>query len=268
MKKHLFLISVLVFSLAFLLASCEMTNAIFATPTPTATNTPTITPSPTVTPSPTATHTPTPTLTPTPVPTGVETQALEDNSTLFFDYDNKYKLTLPKGWIVIPLNADDLSEAISGLAETNPELSKIAEAFKQLDPNVIRVVALNEDPQYVYNGFATNVTVTAFEDKTLSTMPVAFVTGVLEGSLEDNGHTVLTSGANIINSASGVEVGIIETEQKAPTATGSTVDVQSRFLVFQANGKLLIIQLITPKQFSAELFPVMDEIGASVELLK
>ena len=268
MKKHLFLISVLVFSLALLLASCEMTDAIFATPTPTATNTPTMTPSPTVTPSPTPTDTPTPTFTPTPVPTGVETQPLEDNSTLFFDYDNKYKLILPKGWIVIPLNADDLSEAISGLAETNPELSKIAEAFKQLDPDMIRVVALNEDPKYIYNGFATNVIVTAIEDDMLSAMPVAFVTGVLEGSLEDNGHTILTSGANIIYSASGIEIGIVETAQKAPTSTGSTVDVQSRFLVFQANNKLLIVQLITPKQFSEELFPVMDEIGDTVELLK
>ena len=258
---------VFIISIGLLLLSslaCEAGGplaAIFATDTPT----PTITPSPT--PSPTPTSTPTITPSPTPMPTGVNFEKQADESAVFTDYDNKFQVTLPKGWIVIPITADDLSEMIDKVAKTNPELSNAVKALQNLDSDVIRMVALNEDSKYIQNGFATNLTVTAFEDQVMSAMPLAFVTAMLEGGLEDNGATVLTSGANITESEEGVEIGIIETEQSIVTVSGSTATVYSKYLVFQANGKLIMIQLATPMQFRDELGIILDDIAKSIKLL-
>lgn len=245
-----------------MLTSCEMVNTIFATPTPTSTNTPTITPTSTITPS------PTPTFTPTPVPTGVRTESLPNGTTLVTDFDNKYQLTLPAGWIVIPLTADDLSAILAELADSNEALAETAEVFEALDSDVIRVVALNEDPNYIQNGFGTNLTVAALEDAVLSAMPIAFVTGALEETFAQRGANVLTDGVNILTSANGVEVGMLEVEEGTPSATGSTLNISTKYLVFISEGKLILVQLATHKEFQDELFPSMDKVLESITLLE
>lgn len=256
-----------IISIFFLLLSslaCEMTSpiaAIFATDTPTPTITPSQTPTPTITPTPTFT------LTPTPLPTGVQFETQDDKSIILVDYDNKFQLTIPKGWIAIPMTMDDLSEVFDRAAEANPELAESLTALQNLDSDVIRMVALNEDPKYIQNGFSSNLTITAFEDKLMSTMPLAFVTGMLEGSLEGNGAKVLTSGANITKSADGIEIGIIESEQSVATASGSKVVAYSKYLIFQAGGKVIMLQLATPTQFSEELGTILDEIAKTIKVL-
>ena len=196
------------------------------------------------------------------------TEVLQDSSTVFTDYDNKYQFTLPASWIVLPLSMDDIADRLDEVAASNPELSNTAETFRMLDPELVRVVALNEDPQYLYNGFATNISVVAFDEPLLVSMPVAFVTAVLEDNFAQGGATVLTEGANIIYGADGIEVGVIETEMVTPTASGTKITIQSKYLVFQAGGKLMMIQVATPKQFSKEMFAMMDTIGKSVSALK
>jgi hypothetical protein len=148
---------------------------LFATATPT--STPTFTPSPT--PSPTATVT----ATATPLPTGVVTEIKSNGKTIAIDYDNGFELSLPQGWIVVPFSGEDLAENLDLFAEENPEMAQQADAFKQLGPEALRVIALNEDPKYFTNGFATYLMVAAMEDKLMSSMPMPFVMGALEQML-------------------------------------------------------------------------------------
>jgi len=111
--------------------SCGVSNIgnLFATETPTPTNT--FTPTPTFTPSPTPTLTSTPTNTPTatPVPTGVTSEEQADGSTVFIDFDNKYQLTLPSGWIVIPLDQNDLGNLLNNVSSQHPDFAEAAQAF-------------------------------------------------------------------------------------------------------------------------------------------
>lgn len=255
-----------VLSLAVL--SCSGTVGLpnpFATETPTPTST--FTPSPTLTPSPTPTFTQTPS--PTPLPTGVEVEEQTDGSTLFFDYDNQYQLRLPSGWFAVPLSSEDLAEILASMSEKNPDLENIAEAFEHLDPDVIRVMSVNEDIKYVYNGFTTNLSVAAIEDKLMSAMPLDFVTGALEESLKQQGAEIVSSEESLTaNNTNGVEIGTFEYIQTVPTGLGGTVKVHSRALVFQSNGKLIMIQMATPPQFSEEILPSMDEILASIKLIE
>lgn len=239
---------------------------IFATETPTPTQT--FTPSPTFTPSATPTATQTQTPSPTPAPSGVDTKEQTDGTTLFTDYDNHFQIALPSGWFVLPLSSDDIGDIMENMAEENPDLKDSAQAFKQLDPDVIRVIAVPEETKYIQKGFATNLIVMALKDKLLSSMPVAFVTGALESQLETNGATIIHNDEIVLTNANGVEIGIIEFKQTAQTATGAKVVVQSRALVFLVEEAMINIQLAAPQQSAKELMPLLDAIADSIKILK
>lgn len=265
-KKGLPAFAALVMVLALSALSCGVSDVsnLFATETPTPTQT--FTPSPTFTPSATPTSTLTPTA--TPKPTGVSTEEQSDGSILFTDYDNQYQLSIPADWFVLPLGADDIAEIMDKVSEENPDLKESAEAFKRLDPDVIRVIALHKDSKYMVNGFGTNLSVTAIKDNLMASMPVTFVTGAMEEQLERGGATIIEQEELFVTSASGVEVGVIEFIQDAPTSTGKTVRVQSRLLVFQSGKTLILVQLAVPQKFAKELFPIMKDVANSITLLK
>jgi len=260
-RRIIFVIMVL--ALASL--SCGVSGLPFlATETPTPTFT--FKPSPTFTPSPTATSTPTHRPSPTPLPTGVEVEERQDGSTLFIDYDNHYQLVIPVEWVVIPLSAEDLAGALQSMSEENPELRDIAEAFSQLDPDVVRVIAINDDLKYSRDGFATNFTVVAVEDTLMSSMPMDFVVGALEESLIQQGGTLISE-YEVYNNDNGVEVGVFEFERLTPTANGNNVTVRIKTVLFQVDDKLVIIQLTVPPGFAVELYPMMDEVADSIQLI-
>ena len=193
--------------------------SFLGTETPKPTNTFTLTP--TFTPSPTSTPTQTPSSTPTPLPTGVKAEEQSDGSTLFIDYDNKFQLVLPADWIVIPVEKDDFSAALDQLAEDNPSLDDSVQAFKDTDPSVFQMAALNQNPDFLVNGLAANMNITAVENKLLSGMPLAFVTGALEETFKQQGAKVITEEVNTLENAYDVEIEFItwnrqSTEQSLP----------------------------------------------------
>lgn len=254
--------------LTLVILSCQGATGAnpFATETSTSTLTPTPTSTPTFTPSPTLTPTKTPS--PTPLPSGSMTKDQADGSTLFIDYDNHYQLNIPPAWFVIPVNAEDIAETLERLEEANPQFKKQAEAFARMDPDVIRVVALNQDTKYIVNGFATNLTVTAVEDPVMSSMPLDFVTGAVEESLKQQSATLLPSEELASENRNGVEIGIIAFEQATFSATGAKILAHSTILVFQANGKVVLIQVAVPKTLAGEILPVMEQIRNTIKLLE
>jgi hypothetical protein len=262
-NKGLLYLLVFVSALAVASLSCGVSDLpnLFATDTPTPTNT--FTPTPTFTPSPTATSTPTRTPTSTPLPTGIATQELSDGSTLFIDYDNKYQMSLSEDWVIIPLVKEDLEVMLDQLGREDPDMARAAEAFKNLDSDVLRMAALNRKSEYLVGGYASNITVAAIDDPIFSVMPLSFITGALEESFTQQGIKVLTTGVNIIDNASGVEVEYMDLEQ-----TISGIRVQQRIVAFQSNKKLILVTISTPPQFKDEIFQIAEQIGGSVEFIK
>jgi hypothetical protein len=198
----------------------------------------------------------------------VASEKQPDGSTVFTDYDNGYQLTLAEDWIVIPISAEDLSNLVGAMAAENPELAEQAEAFEQLDPDVFRMVAINQDPGLIAKGYATNVTVAAIEDPTLATMPLAFISAVMEDSFESNGAEILTQGVNEIDNPNNVEVEYLDLEQTAPTPSGGSLTVRARVILFQVQGKLMMLTIAAPKEFSDEVFAAANKIGESIEMMK
>lgn len=265
MKRTTSMVIFFIMILTLVTISCQGAAGFnpFATETPlptlTFTSSPTLTQ--TTTPSPTATQAPSPTS----LPSGAASEEQSDGSTLFTDYDNQYQLTIPQAWLVVPLSMGDITDILETLSEENPQLKDTAAAFAQLDPNVIRVIAVNEDTKYLFNGFSTNITVTAVEDKLMSSMPLDFVTGAVQESLKPGGATIIENQEFATTNANGVEIGIIEFQQTAPTAAGTNVPVHSKILIFQSSSKLIMIQLTTPNQFASELFPVLEQIRDTIK---
>lgn len=262
-NKGLLYLLVFVSALAVASLSCGVSDVsnLFAT----ATSTPTLTFTPTLTstPSPTATSTPTHTPTATPLPTGIATEELADGSTLFIDYDNKFQMTLPEDWIIIPVAKEDLDAALEELGRDDPDIARAAESFKNLDPDVLRMAALNRKAEYLAGGYASNITVTAIQDPIFSVMPLSFITGALEESFTQQGIKVLTSGVNAIENDNGVEVEYMDVEQ-----TLSGMKVLQRIVVFQSNKKLILVTISTTPQFKDEIFQIAEQIGRSVEFIQ
>ena len=259
----------MVLLLAITSISCSSVNIPFLatqTPTPTLTYTPSPTPTITFTPSPTATATSTPS--PTPLPSGTVIEEQSNGTLLFTDYDNGYQLRFPKDWVAIPLSSEDLASRVDALADSNPAFRDVADLFLQLDPDIIRVIAIHTDPKYIYNGFSTNLAITAIEDKLMAKMPMAFVTGAIEESLKDQGAKLLPMDEPVTTNPSGVEIGRFDFLKRTPTATGANLDVRAITLLFQVNDKIIMVQLTTPKQFGDELLPGLEDLSNSIQLLK
>jgi hypothetical protein len=247
--------------------SCSGVSSVsnlFATDTPTPTNT--FTPSPTITPSPTPTPTQTPTLTPTLLPTGSSMEDQADGSKLFTDYDNQFKMKLPEGWIILPLSSQDLADIVESVSKENPDFKDAAAVLKDLDPDVIRVMAFNKNPKYNVNGFTTNLIVMAINDKVMTTMPMDFVMGMLEESVKQQDGVLLSTDNNLTTNANDVEIGSFEFKRTMPTALGTNVPVRIKAIVFRSADRLVMVQLTAPQQFGEELMPVMDQIIESVRL--
>lgn len=259
-RKAVLKLEFFILILALVSISCGVSNIPFlATETPTPTIT--FTPSPTFTPS--STPTSTPTFTPTPLPTGITSEQQADGSTLFIDYDNAYQLTLPPDWIIIPIAQDTLAVYLDELAKDNPNLVASAEAFKDLDPNVLRMAALNTNMKYFVNGSASNITIAAIEDATLSALPLSFISGALEESFTGQGINVLTTGVNTVENDHNVEIEYMDVEQDV---NGNKA--QQRIVLFKTSNKLILLTITTVPQFKDEIFQISDEIGASVEFLR
>jgi len=255
-------LSIFIAVMAMATLSCKSVAGFnpFATPTPTATAT--FTPTPTFTPSSTPSSTLAPSATLTPEPANIKTEIQSDGSTLFIDHNNNYQLILPKNWIVIPFDKDGFAAVLAEIAKDSPNLADAAKVFQGLDPNIFRLVALNTDPKFLVNSFASNLNITAIDNSVLSAMPLSFVTGALEESFKQQGITVLTTGLNSIANEQGVEIEYVDMEQ---TIKGEKA--AQRAMVFQANKKLIILTFSTAKQTSADLFKEGDLIGGSVKLL-
>lgn len=238
--------------------SCGVSSLPFLateTPTPTAT----FTPSPTPIPSSTPTLAPTA----TPLPTGFQSEEQADGSILFTDYDNLYRLVLPAEWVIIPFNQDELGVLVDELSKDNPKFEEAAAAFKNLDPDVFRLVALSQNQKYFDAGAVPNINITAIDDDVLAAMPLSFVTGALEESFKQNGMTVVSEGVNTIDNPNGIEIEFLDIEQET-----NGMMIAQRLIVFQSNGRIIMITFTAPNDFKAEVFAFGDVIGASIEPIK
>lgn len=225
---------------------------LFATETPTSTKT--SIPSPTFTPSPTLTPSQTPP--PTPLPTGVHVEEQSDGTLLVLDYDNSYQLLLPPGWEVIVSLQEDLGKL-------GPNSAEMGNTFKDVDPDIFRLAAMMVDRKYIRVSAPTLLTINAFEDSMAGTMPMAFVTAMIEESiLEDATSTTW----DVIDNSNQVEVGVVRGTRTIRVQNGASVNLNELVIAFQAKGKLIVIEIAAPPGHADEILAPFDDMIDTISL--
>ncbi len=231
----------------------------FASPTPTATAT--FTPSPT--PSPTPTFTPSPT--PTPIPEGVSFDIQTNGITLMRDYDNGYELSLPEDWVVIPLTQEERRLALDQMLQENPDLARMADSFKKINPDFLRMIGVNKNPKLKESVSPSFILIASVSNLIASKMPMSKVTAML--------RDVIIPGARDVTSetktnAGGVELGIIQGSAKKTSTAGETVDMLEQAIVFQSRGKLVMILIVVPKEDSPVVLPASPQLIDSIRRME
>ncbi len=255
--------NVFIMSLALILLACQGVGSFnpfaTATPTPTATFTPT--PTFTITPSPTATATQAPTATPR--PTGIAVEEQTSGESLVTDYDNNYQFLLPSKWKVVFSTQEDLQQAIDFVRKKDPEYAKMVESFKDVDPDIFRLVAVNIDRKYVSSKFPSALTINAFNDPLASSMPMEFVTAMIEDNIL-KGAT--STSWDVISNANKVEVATVRGIRTITAPNGIHATVAELVIAFRANKKLVVIEIATPKEFKEAILKPFDNIIDSIKV--
>ena len=263
--KHRNVIQQLVIFAGFLILavlSCSGTSEIpnlIASKTSTPTNT--FTPSPTSTPSPAATGTRTPS--PTPLPTGVSVEEQTDGTTLFIDHDNKYQLLLPADWAVVISTQKELQQAIQDASNEEPAFAEMAESFKGMNPDIFRLAAMNDNLKYIRASSPTLLTINTFEDPIAGTMPMAYVTALIEDNILE-GATSTTW--DVIDNENDVEVGIVRGERLLQAPDGRSLNVQELVIAFQANKKLVLMEIVAPQEYGEEILSPFEDLINSTKV--
>jgi hypothetical protein len=174
-------------------------------------------------------------------------------------------LTLPPNWAVIPLTREDLTRLIEQAAEQNPEYAETVEAFKKMDPDTFRLIGLNGDRKYKSGQYPTIVSITAIADPVAGSMPMSFVTAMIEDYVL-KGST--DTAWDVKTNANGVEIGIVQGSLKIAGPQGGTINTKTKVIAFQANKKLIMVQFITPSEFAAEVLTAADQIIDTIKLMK
>ena len=235
--------------------------SLFATETPTATNT--FTPSPTLTPSPTSTSTSTPSPAPTPRPSGVAADEQPDGTTRILDYDNHYQYILPENWEVVFTSQKDLQEALQTQGSTDPDLADIEKQLKAVDPDIFRLAAVNTDRKYLSAGSPTILTANAYEDALASSMPMAFVTAMIEDNILKDARS---TSWEVIDNRNGVEVGVVTGKSTFDFPDGKKINVEQIVIAFQANKKLIIVEIGAPQGYGKEIQASFNDMIDSIKV--
>jgi hypothetical protein len=165
---------------------------------------------------------------------------------------------------VIPLTEDDISEAVDRVSEANPDAAEMAQAFKQMGLD-IKMMGANSEREYAHADYPTILVVYCLPAPMEGEMPMAFVTALIEDDLLQ-GATIIASDSKI--NANGVDVGITDATDTVTSPNGSDTLLRIKVISFQMNKKLILTQIMTPKQYGDDVMPPMDGIVDTIEFLK
>jgi hypothetical protein len=264
MKRYKFAQPLVVLILAFSLITLAC-NAAAGLPNPFATSTPTFTP--TFTPSPMPSPTPTATLIPTPPPLGTTKIEQSDGTTLFTDYDNKYDVVFPKGWVVTGLNSDDLNSLLQLTSKNNPDLEQMITLLKSMDPKVFRIFAFDFQPDHMVNGFTTNVNIVVENNSIVNAMTLQELVDATAQELPQVVKNIKITSSKVTETASNIPIGLIETNMSVNTVTGDKIPVYEQVIIFKFSLTSIQITLSTPVSMQQKILPSFEQIIDSVKIL-
>ncbi len=239
--KNRFTIQGILFLAVLTLASLACQGGVpslFATATPTYTITPS--PVPTSTPQPTATAGTTDT-------TNISLETQSDGSVLFTDIQAGYSILIPSTWAGIPANADDISPYVEQAAENNPQFSEALNMLQNMDPNILRIIALDTTTEHYENGYAPNFSVLTMEDPISARMTLENIVKLTGSSITSQYQDakLLNSGIETIDDT--FSYGYNEFSLSINAADGVPIQIFQKQVYFSIEEYIVIITLSAPR---------------------
>lgn len=215
----------------------------------------------------TPTSTPMPTDSPTPETdsSGSALAKLEDGSTHFTDTLVGYEITVPTDWLAIRINQQEYLDAWLLPELSDPAMQRSLSSIENLDPNELRLFALDLQEGHAEIDFVTNINffwnkssdMSLENDEDLKT-EAASLPEALPG-LE-------VTASELSATSSGIPIGVITSKTPITTVDGVNVELFQKQVFVKAKVGVLIITLSTTEELKQTILPQFDAMIETVVL--
>jgi hypothetical protein len=219
---------------------------------------------------PTPTLPPTATLEPTASPTpeadtsGSALTEMEDGSTLFSDFNAGYEVNVPAGWLAVRINQQEYLDAWLLSEFSNPAMQRSLSSIEKLNPNELRLYAVDLQADHARTGFVTNINFIWYEQDDMSLeddTDLLAVSAALPDALP--GLELLTT--ELSTNANGLPIGINTSRTPATTLDGVNIVIFQKQVFIKVRAGTLTITLSTTEELKDTILPAFD---AMIEFIK
>lgn len=219
-------------------------------------------PTPTV--PPTATLEPTASPTPEADTSGSALTEMEDGSTLFSDFNAGYEVNVPAGWLAVRINQQEYLDAWLLSEFSNPAMQRSLSSIENLNPNELRLYAVDLQADHARTGFVTNINFIWYEQDDMSLdddTDLLAVSAALPDALP--GLEVLTT--ELSTNANGLPIGINTSRTPVTTLDNVSIVIFQKQVFIKVRAGTLTITLSTTEELRDTILPAFD---AMIEFIK
>lgn len=241
-------------ALVAVLAACSSVAAPAAAPTATAA--PTL--APTVAP-PVA-----PTRRPVTVPISVTVEHRSDGTTVVRDVGNAYQFTVGQTWTVFPVSQEHIASISQGVPALDGEFLRLAQKLIDSNTDAFRLIGINTESKYARPENPTLLLVTAIPDRVAATMPMTELARMIQDTVFSDTKADDMQ-RDVVQNAKGLDVAVVEGPYPYYSTQGDTLKTRCKAIGFQAAGRVILIQFITPVEFGADVLPATQQIIDTIQ---
>jgi hypothetical protein len=225
-------------------------------------NPPTNTPPP----SPTETATPTETMTPTPQVSaeGTSLSKQSNGSFLFTDYQGGYSVEAPSSWLVLRVNEQEFMNAWGLPEASDPKIQKTLTQIQKSDPKIFRLFGIDILAEHLQGSFVTNFSIVWDRstndplDKTVERLKKQLPQTILNSKIIR---------ADVGVTSSQIPVGVLEETSSPLLASGETVQLYQKMVLFRLQNGTLAFTLTTTSDLKDALIQNFDLMTDQIKML-
>jgi len=183
-----------------------------------------------------------------------------DGTTYFVDAVMGLEMVIPSGWMAMRLGEEEFYRAWSSEASQRFELTDMLTSLSTQDPTKVRLVALDIQDGHLQSQAPTNIIIQTGHAYT----PEEAVATQLKH------HRVTFSNVDVISQNSrevspGIPARWLEVVYSGTNfSTGQEARVYEKLIVFEANGQVTSIKLVTPDDMRAVVGPQFEQLMTSM----
>ncbi|MBI5822747.1 MAG: hypothetical protein HZB18_01875 [Chloroflexi bacterium] len=220
-------------------------------------------PTPTI--PPTATLEPTITPTPEADTSGSSLTEMENGSTLFSDFNAGYEVNVPAGWLAVRINQQEYLDAWLLAEFSNPAMQRSLSSIENLNPNELRLYAVDLQADHARTGFITNINFIWYEQDDMSLdddTDLLAVSAALPNALP--GLELLTT--ELTATANGLPIGVNTSKTPVTTLDNVSIVIFQKQVFIKARAGTLTITLSTTEELKDTILPAFDAMIESIKV--